>query len=39
MIYSLIICTLIYIITALVITGMVNYKEFLGCSRPTGVCF
>ena len=39
MIYSLIICTVIYSITALVITGMVNYKEFLGVADPLAYVF
>ncbi|MFN8349040.1 MAG: amino acid permease [Spirosomataceae bacterium] len=39
MIYSLIICTLIYIITALVITGMVNYSEFQGVADPLAYVF
>ncbi len=39
MIYSLIICTVIYILTALVITGMVNYSEFLGVTDPLAFVF
>ena len=39
MIYSLIICTVIYILTALVITGMVNYSEFLGVTDPLAYVF
>ena len=39
MIYSLIICTVIYIITALVITGLVNYKEFNGVADPLAYVF
>jgi basic amino acid/polyamine antiporter, APA family len=39
MIYSLIICTVIYIITALVITGLVNYKEFKGVADPLAYVF
>ena len=39
MIYSLLICTVIYIVTALVITGMVNYKEFNGVSDPLAYVF
>ena len=27
MIYSLVVCTVLYIIISLVLTGMVNYKE------------
>ncbi|OIR00690.1 putative amino acid permease YhdG [mine drainage metagenome] len=39
MIYSLIICTVIYVVTALVITGMVNYKEFEGVADPLAYVF
>jgi amino acid transporter len=39
MIYSLLICTLVYIVTALVITGMVNYKEFEGVTDPLAYVF
>lgn len=39
MIYSLLICTLIYIVTALVITGLVNYKEFNGITDPLAYVF
>jgi APA family basic amino acid/polyamine antiporter len=39
MIYSLLICTVIYIITALVITGLVNYKEFNGVTDPLAYVF
>jgi amino acid transporter len=39
MIYSLIICTIVYVITTLVITGMVNYKEFQGISDPLAYVF
>lgn len=39
MIYSLVICTIIYICTALVITGMVNYSEFLGVADPLAYVF
>jgi len=39
MIYSLLICTVIYIVTALVITGMVNYTEFNGVSDPLAYVF
>ncbi len=39
MIYSLIICTIIYAVTALVVTGMVNYKEFLGVADPLAYVF
>lgn len=39
MIYSLLICTVIYVITALVITGMVNYTEFEGVTDPLAYVF
>ena len=39
MIYSLIICTIIYVLTALVITGMVNYSEFQGVADPLAFVF
>ena len=39
MIYSLIICTVIYILIALVITGMVNYSEFQGVNDPLAYVF
>jgi basic amino acid/polyamine antiporter, APA family len=39
MIYALIICTIIYILTALVITGMVNYSEFQGVTDPLAYVF
>jgi amino acid transporter len=39
MLYSLVICTVIYIITALVITGLVNYKEFLNIADPLAYVF
>ncbi len=39
MIYSLLICTVVYIVTALVITGMVNYKEFEGVADPLAYVF
>ncbi|MBS1597755.1 MAG: amino acid permease [Bacteroidetes bacterium] len=39
MIYSLLICTAIYVITALVITGLVNYKEFNGIADPLAYVF
>jgi amino acid transporter len=39
MIYSLLICTVIYMVTALVITGMVNYKEFQGITDPLAYVF
>ena len=39
MIYSLLICTVIYVVTALVITGLVNYKEFKGVTDPLAYVF
>lgn len=39
MIWSLVICTIIYIVTALVITGMVSYKEFEGVADPLAYVF
>lgn len=39
MIYSLILCTLIYVITTLVITGLVNYKSFEGVTDPLAFVF
>jgi amino acid transporter len=39
MINSLIICTIIYVVTTLVITGMVNYKEFEGVTDPLAYVF
>jgi amino acid transporter len=39
MIYSLVICTVIYVVTALVITGLVNYKEFLNVADPLAFVF
>lgn len=39
MIYSLIICTVIYIVTALVITGMVKYTEFENVTDPLAFVF
>lgn len=39
MIYSLVLCTVIYVIIALVITGMVNYKEFEGITDPLAYVF
>lgn len=39
MIYALVLCTIIYVLTALVITGMVNYKEFLGVADPLAYVF
>ena len=39
MIYSLLICTIIYVVIALVITGMVNFKEFEGVADPLAYVF
>jgi amino acid transporter len=39
MINSLILCTVIYVITTLVITGMVNYKDFEGVTDPLAFVF
>ncbi|MBS1490284.1 MAG: amino acid permease [Bacteroidetes bacterium] len=39
MIYSLLICTVIYIVISLVITGLVNYKEFNGVADPLAYVF
>ncbi|OJU49380.1 MAG: amino acid transporter, partial [Bacteroidales bacterium 45-6] len=39
MIYSLIICTVIYVITTLVITGLVNYSSFQGVTDPLAFVF
>ena len=39
MIYSLILCTVIYVVTTLVITGMINYKEFEGVADPLAFVF
>lgn len=39
MIYTLIICTVLYILLALVTTGMVNYKELSGVSDPLAYIF
>jgi len=39
MIYSLIICTVIYILTAIVITGMVKYTEFKNVTDPLAYVF
>jgi amino acid transporter len=39
MIYSLLICTAIYVVIALVITGMVNYAEFEGVTDPLAYVF
>jgi basic amino acid/polyamine antiporter, APA family len=37
--YSLVICTVIYIILALVLTGVVNYREFEGVGDPLAKIF
>ena len=39
MVYSLIICTIVYVIVTLVITGMVNYSEFEGVADPLAYVF
>lgn len=39
MIYSLLICTVIYVVVTLVITGMVNYSEFKGVTDPLAYVF
>jgi basic amino acid/polyamine antiporter, APA family len=39
MMYSLLICTVIYVVTALVITGLVNYKEFEFVADPLAYVF
>ena len=39
MIYSLLICTLIYVITTLVITGLVRYSDFKGVADPLAFVF
>lgn len=39
MIYSLIICTIIYVITTLVITGLVSYSELKGVADPLAFVF
>lgn len=39
MIYSLIICTIIYVVVTLVITGMVNYTEFANVYDPLAYVF
>lgn len=39
MIYSLVICTVLYIIIALVLTGMVGYKEFFQVTDPLAFVF
>jgi basic amino acid/polyamine antiporter, APA family len=39
MIYSLLICTVIYVVVTLVITGMVNYREFENVADPLAFVF
>lgn len=39
MIYSLLICTLIYVVTTLVITGLVPYSDFKGVADPLAYVF
>lgn len=39
MIYSLVICTIVYVVVTLVITGMVNYSEFNNVSDPLAYVF
>jgi amino acid transporter len=39
MIYSLVICTIVYILLALVLTGTVNYKNFEGVGDPLAFIF
>jgi APA family basic amino acid/polyamine antiporter len=39
MIYALVICTVVYIVTTLVITGMVSYKSFEGVNDPLAFVF
>jgi basic amino acid/polyamine antiporter, APA family len=39
MIYSLVICTVIYVIVTLIITGMVNYSEFKNVVDPLAYVF
>ncbi|OLY94855.1 amino acid transporter [Cnuella takakiae] len=39
MIYSLVICTIVYIILALVLTGVVDYKQFDGIGDPLAFIF
>ena len=39
MIYSLIICTVVYVIVTLIITGMVNYSEFEAVADPLAYVF
>jgi basic amino acid/polyamine antiporter, APA family len=39
MIYSLLICTVIYVVVTLVITGMINYSEFKNVADPLAFVF
>ncbi len=39
MIYSLLICTAIYVVVTLVITGMINYSEFKNVADPLAFVF
>ncbi len=39
MIYSLLICTVIYVVVTLVITGMINYSEFKNVADPLAYVF
>ncbi|MEJ0033079.1 MAG: hypothetical protein WDO15_23290 [Bacteroidota bacterium] len=39
MIYSLVICTGIYVVVTLVVTGMVNYSEFNHVADPLAYVF
>ncbi len=39
MIYSLLICTVLYVVLALVLTGMVNYSKFAGIGDPLAFVF
>jgi len=39
MMYSLVICTIVYVIVTLVITGMVNYSEFKNVADPLAYVF
>jgi basic amino acid/polyamine antiporter, APA family len=39
MVYSLVICTVIYIILAMILTGVMNYREFSGVGDPLAKIF
>jgi basic amino acid/polyamine antiporter, APA family len=39
MIYSLLICTILYVLLALILTGMVNYSKFEGIGDPLAFVF